>query len=236
MGDDPISVFVGNLPWAATKETLEDFCEKNSISPVACRVVFDKFSGKSKGFGYCDFESQDEAQKLLDLNGQDLDGREIRTDMSNSSAGSKGGSGGGYSSGGGFSSGGGRGRGRGGGQSGGGYGGRGGGYGGGMQQSQDRDNDTPTRLLMLKNLSFDTVNETLVEYFPDSNDARVVIDRVKNQSRGFAFVEFDDVETATEARTNMNGQEIDGRKLNIVFATPREDRPRGRGRGRGGNY
>merc|ERR1712168_1317989 len=218
MGDDPISVFVGNLPWAATKETLEDFCETNSISPVACRVVFDKFSGKSKGFGYCDFESQDEAQKLLDLNGQDLDGREIRTDMSNSSAGSKGGSGGG------FSSGGGRGR------------GRGGGYGGGMQQSRDRDNDTPTRLLMLKNLSFETVNETLVEYFPDSNDARVVYDRVKIQSRGFAFVEFDDVETATQNRNKMNGQEIDGRKLNIVFATPREDRPRGRGRGRDGNY
>ena len=227
MGDDPVSVFVGNLPWGTTDEKLKEFCEENSISPIGARVVFDKYSGRSRGFGYCDFDSQDEAQKLLDLNGKELDGREIRCDMSNSPRSKQGGGGGGYSGGGG-SGGGGRGRGRGDGQS-------GGGYGGGRQQSRDQQNETPTRLLMLKNLSFDTVNETLVEYFPDSNDARVVWDRVKKQSRGFAFVEFDDVEAATEARNNMNGQEIDGRKLNIVFATPKEDRQQGRGRGGDGN-
>jgi len=242
MDGEKISVFVGNIPWDATEATLKEFCEQYEISPMGCRVVYDSQNGKSRGFGYCDFTTQEEANKLLDLHGIKMNGRDIRCDMSNGPAGggSRGGGRGGS-----------RGRGSGTGGSGGsggfGRGGGGGGFGrGGRQQKsreqQQADNETPSKLLMVRNLSFDTVNSTLESAFPDAIDARVVLERdpqrerETRKSRGFAFVEFEDIETATEAREKMNGTMLDGRELMIVFATPKPQGEgfRGRGRGRGG--
>ena len=210
---EPCSVFVGSLSWNTTDETLKAFCDENGINTTGCRVVMDRESGRSRGFGYCDFTSSDEAKKLLDLTGSELDGREIRCDMSSGTPG--GGRGGNR---------GGRGRGtpRG-------RGGRGGTPGSGQQY----DNETPTKLLMVKNLSYDTDNDSLAAAFPGANDARVVYDRETQKPRGFAFVEFDDVEQAKKARSKMLGKDLDGRNINVVFATPKSDFQGGRG-GRGG--
>merc|ERR1712048_1108049 len=66
------------------------------------------------------------------------------------------------------------------------------------------------------------------------------MDRETGNSRGFAFVEYGDVESAKEGHKKMLGKELDGRAVNVIYATPKEDMPsggggRGGGRGRGGD-
>jgi len=187
-----------------------------------------KRDGESRGFGYVDFESQEEADKCYNLENPTCDGRTLRFDAASQRTPGSGRGGG--RGGGGFS--GGRGR-------GGFSGGRGGG--GGF----NRDNETPTKLLLVKNLSYDTGNESLMSKFHGANDARVLKDRETGRPRGLAFVEFDTVEQATAAHKKMSGKEIDGRSVNIVYAVPKEQFQgggggggfsggRGGGRGRGG--
>ena len=219
---EPVSVFIGGLSFSTDEDGLKKCLEEYEVEVTSVRII--SRDGQSKGFGYADFESKDDAQKLIDLTEQiELDGRTLRFDVAShrpnsASAGRGSGRGrGGFGSGGrgGFGSGGRGGR-----------GGRGGGSAGRF------DNETPTKLLMVKNLSFHTDNSSLASAFSTANDARVVMDKETRKSRGFAFVEFDDVETAKKARDEMNGQDLDGRNVNIVFATPRANFGGG-GRGRG---
>lgn len=206
---ETMSVFIGGLAYKTSEEGLRSFLKEKNVEPLSVEIIMK--DDQSRGFGYADFDSQEEMDKCMELTGEELDGRTLRCNPRESRGrGGRGGRGGGF-------------RGDRGGRGGDGRGGSGGNF----------DNETPTKLLMIKNLSFSTDNDSLASYFPDSNDARVVRDRYTGDSRGFGFVEFDDVETATKAREDLSGTEIDGRTVNIVFATPRESFGGGRG-GRGG--
>jgi RNA recognition motif-containing protein len=73
-----MNIYVGNLPYSATQEELTalfgKFGQVNSV-----KVVTDKFSGKSRGYGFV--EMADEAggsDAIAKLNGQDFNGRELR--------------------------------------------------------------------------------------------------------------------------------------------------------------
>ena len=219
---EPVSVFIGGLSFSTDEDGLKKCLEDYEVEVTSLRII--SRDGQSKGFGYADFESKEDAQKLIDLTEQiQLDGRTLRFDVASNRPNSASGGRGSGRGRGGFGSGG-----RGGFRSAG-RGGRGGRGGGGAGRF---DNETPTKLLMVKNLSFDTDNSSLASAFSTANDARVVMDKETRKSRGFAFVEFDDVETAKKARDEMNRQDLDGRNVIIVFATPRESFSGG-GRGRG---
>lgn len=115
------TLFVGNLGFRTTQNGLRDFFSScGDVKDVRIAMGED---GRPKGFAHVEFETPDAAKSAVSLNGQELDGRALRLDLSHSSGG--GGRGGGR---GGF--GGGRGGGRGG-FGGGGYGGGRGGFGGG---------------------------------------------------------------------------------------------------------
>jgi len=118
-------LFVGGLAWATTDEGLRDaFSQFGDVTDA--KVVMDRDTGRSRGFGFVTFAEADAAQAAITgMDGQDLDGRTIRVNEAEDRGGSRGPRGGGERRGGG---GGGYGGGRGGG---GGYGGGGGGYGGG---------------------------------------------------------------------------------------------------------
>lgn len=75
------NLFVGSLAFATTDDGLKEFFEQ--IGPVAsARVIKDRESGRSKGFGFVDFESDDDNQKAIDeLNGKELDGRPINVSL-----------------------------------------------------------------------------------------------------------------------------------------------------------
>ena len=72
-----IRLYVGNLPYSITKARLEEvFSPFGTI--LDCAVVSDKFSGRSKGFGFVEFESEDAGRQAIEkLNGTDLDGRNV---------------------------------------------------------------------------------------------------------------------------------------------------------------
>ncbi len=128
-------VFVGGLAWATTDETLRTHFE-SAGEVTEAKVILDRETGRSRGFGFVTFSADDAAASALEtLNGSELDGRTIRVDHATERGGGGGrrggGGGGGYGGGGGGDGGGGGGDGGGGSGGGGGYGGGGGGGRGG---------------------------------------------------------------------------------------------------------
>ncbi len=126
-------LYVGNLSYNIRDEELQQaFAQYGSVS--SAKVMMDRETGRSKGFGFVEMGSDAEAQAAINgMNGQALDGRAIVVNEARPREERPGGFGGGGRSGGGGGYGGGRSGGGGGGYGGGGggYGGGGGGYGGG---------------------------------------------------------------------------------------------------------
>lgn len=79
--------------------------------------------------------------------------------------------------------------------------------------------------------------EDMFAAFGGVTSAQVITDRYTNQSKGFGFVEMSSDDEAQAAIKALNDTEVDGRRINVSVARPREDRPSGGGFGgdRGGN-
>lgn len=71
------NLFIGSLAYATTDDTLKAFFEQ--IGEVeSARVITDRDSGRSKGFGFVQYKDESDNQKAVDkLNGKELDGRAI---------------------------------------------------------------------------------------------------------------------------------------------------------------
>jgi len=70
------SIFVGNLPWSVTDEDLKGkFSEFGNV--ISARVVNDKFSGKSRGFGFVDMEDGDAEKAIAGMTGFKWGDREV---------------------------------------------------------------------------------------------------------------------------------------------------------------
>jgi RNA recognition motif-containing protein len=72
-----MNIFVGSLPFSVEEsrlqELFEEFGEVNSV-----KIISDKFSGRSKGFGFVEMPDDEQAKNAInELNGSDLDGRKI---------------------------------------------------------------------------------------------------------------------------------------------------------------
>jgi cold-inducible RNA-binding protein len=70
-------LFVGNLEYTVTAEELRNhFLSAGNITD--CVVIVDKMTGRSRGFGFVEFETDEQAKKAVEsLNGSDLKGRNI---------------------------------------------------------------------------------------------------------------------------------------------------------------
>jgi len=125
-------LYVGNLPYSCDDEALQSkFGEFGQV--ISARVIMDRDSGRSKGFGFVEMEDDNAANTAIErLNGAEFMGRQMNVSEARPQEPRSGGGGGGGRGGGGFGGGGGgRGGGGGGGFGGGGRGGGGGGRGGG---------------------------------------------------------------------------------------------------------
>ena len=71
-------LYVGNLPYSATEDDLRSlFEEHGATSSVA--VIMDRETGRSRGFGFVEFETEASAEAALKaLDGRDMDGRSLR--------------------------------------------------------------------------------------------------------------------------------------------------------------
>lgn len=74
------SVFVGNIPYEATEEKLKDiFGEVGQV--LSFKLVFDRETGKPKGYGFCEYRDQETALSAMrNLNGYEIGGRNLRVD------------------------------------------------------------------------------------------------------------------------------------------------------------
>ena len=91
--------------------------------------------------------------------------------------------------------------------------------------------------LYVGNLSFDITEGELRQTFAAFGNVascNLIMDRMTDRPRGFAFVEMSSADEATKAINELNGKELGGRALVVNEAKPREDRPRGGGGGYGG--
>lgn len=70
-------LFVGNLSWNTTNESLGSFFAQAGKVESA-NVITDRYTGKGRGFGFVEMSTDEEAKKAMDeLNGKELDGRAI---------------------------------------------------------------------------------------------------------------------------------------------------------------
>ena len=98
-------LYVGNLPYSATEQSLrEAFSASGTVDSVS--LITDRDSGQSKGFGFVEMATDQEAQAATQaMNGQTLDGRQIKVNEAKPKG--SGGGGGGRGNGGAFGGGGG---------------------------------------------------------------------------------------------------------------------------------
>ena len=89
-------LFIGNLSFKTTEGELETlFAESGSVSSVT--IIMDRFSGRSRGFGFIEMGSEEEAQAAIErLNGYEFEGRALTVNEAKPQERRGGGGGGGY--------------------------------------------------------------------------------------------------------------------------------------------
>ncbi|KIO30901.1 hypothetical protein M407DRAFT_20023 [Tulasnella calospora MUT 4182] len=209
------TIFVGRLSFNVDDDWLKtEFDQYGTVT--SSRVIIQKDTGRSKGFGYVTFETAEAAKAALERNGQEIDGRPINVDLAspqsapgersdrpprrNSSD---------------F--------------------GRGNG-------SPQKPTGPATSTLFVGNLPFSASEDQIWEKFADFgsvSSVRLPTDRETGQPKGFGYVEFLTVESAQKAVDGAASLEIDGRVPRLDFSQPRDSNGGGRGgfgapRGRGG--
>ena len=210
------NLFVGNLSWNMDEEWLaKEFETFGEISAV--RIITDRDSGRSKGYGYVEFTEVSSAIKALqDKSGTDIDGRPVRIDFStprpargDSSSTPQQRS---------FD--------------------RANKFGDSASQ--------PSTTLFVGNIAFGATEEdvtTAFEEFGTIKSVRLPTDRESGDPKGFGYVEFYTMDESKAAFEGMTGAQIAGRPIRVDYSTPRSnDSPRGGGfggrgggRGRGGD-
>jgi len=95
-----MDIYVGNLPYSTTDEDLKGlFAAHGEVA--SARVVVDRMTGRSKGFGFVEMADRAQAQQAIDaLNGYECEGRKLRINESQpkprEDRGPRGGGGGGF--------------------------------------------------------------------------------------------------------------------------------------------
>ena len=73
-------LYVGNFPYSVSEDQLRGiFSQYGEISDLA--MIMDRDTGRPKGFGFITFATQEAAEKALEQNGKDLEGRPLRVNV-----------------------------------------------------------------------------------------------------------------------------------------------------------
>ncbi|WP_319502878.1 RNA-binding protein [uncultured Draconibacterium sp.] len=97
-----MNIYIGNLPFNMGEEDLREIFEEYG-EVASAKIIMDKFTGRSKGFGFIEMEDDSEANKAIEeLNNAEVAGRNIKVNESKPRENNnRGGGGGGYNRGGG---------------------------------------------------------------------------------------------------------------------------------------
>lgn len=74
---DKNKLFIANLPWSVTSDSLKElFSQFGEV--LEAQIITDRSSGRSKGFGFVTFSSEEDAQKAInEMNDKEIDGRKL---------------------------------------------------------------------------------------------------------------------------------------------------------------
>ncbi|KAH9626747.1 hypothetical protein KSS87_022061 [Heliosperma pusillum] len=79
--DTPHKIYAGNLGWGVTTQGLRD-AFSNQAGFSGAKVIYERESGRSRGFGFVSFQSEQDAQSaIIEMNGMELEGRPLRLNM-----------------------------------------------------------------------------------------------------------------------------------------------------------
>lgn len=231
-------LFVGNLPFNVDSGMLAGLFEQaGSVEQV--EVIYDKATGRSRGFGFVVMSSVEDAEAAAEqFNGYEIEGRALRVNSgppppkreTSSFGGSRGGRERSYDNNSSFGGSRGRERSYDNNSSFGGSRGRERSYdnnssfGGGSRGGQDRSSYGNTNKIYVGNLAWEVDNvalETLFSEHGNVQEARVVYDRENGRSRGFGFVTYSSTDEVNKACERLDGTELGGRPLRV---NPAEDR------------
>ena len=71
-------IYIGNLEYGATESDLRTLIEEKGIAVKEVKIISDKYTGRSKGFGFAEFETEELAQQAIDaLNDTEFNGRKL---------------------------------------------------------------------------------------------------------------------------------------------------------------
>ncbi len=71
-----VTLYVGNLPWSATEDDVAETF--STLGPVAAvRIITDRNSGRSRGFGFVEVEGVEMEEAIQQMNGVELGGRRL---------------------------------------------------------------------------------------------------------------------------------------------------------------
>ena len=89
-------LYVGNLSWDTTEDNLRAAFSQGGRTVSDCHIVSDRDTGRPRGFAFVEMSSEDEAQAAIqDMDGTNLDGRDIRVNEAQERQARPGGGGGG---------------------------------------------------------------------------------------------------------------------------------------------
>ena len=95
-------LYVGNLSWDTTEDSLRNACEADGRSVSEVHIVSDRDTGRPRGFAFVEMANESDAQSAIQaLDGAELDGRNIKVNEAKEREKRGGGGGGGYGGGGG---------------------------------------------------------------------------------------------------------------------------------------
>ncbi|NCU41551.1 MAG: RNA-binding protein [Candidatus Moranbacteria bacterium] len=70
-------LYVGGIPYSSTEDTIKEaFSQAGEVTSV--RIILDRMTGRSRGFGFVEMATEDEAQKAIEMfDGKDFEGRTL---------------------------------------------------------------------------------------------------------------------------------------------------------------
>lgn len=90
------TLFVGNLPYAANEQDVQNFFAENGVAIDTVTVMRDRFTGQARGFGFVEINDDSAAQKAIDsCHGKEMLGRAVVVNEARPMAAREGGGGGG---------------------------------------------------------------------------------------------------------------------------------------------
>lgn len=72
----PKTIYVGNIPWSASEDELKNFFSDYG-QVVSARIITERATGRSKGYGFVEVEDEDAEQVVEQVNGREMGGRKL---------------------------------------------------------------------------------------------------------------------------------------------------------------